>query len=223
MACQPTRALLSLSLAALAFGTTYGQTSRPRDDAQLWNDVQVAVPLSKKVDLMLLGVVRVGRNFARPVNERIGAGVSFRVGKHLTLFPFYLHGASQPTSASHSTEERITLEATARFPLGRFAFSDRNRVEYHIRDPRPNFTEYRNRMQLEHPLKIGEFELQGFIADEVFYDSIARAWIRNRIYAGIEKKVNRHFTFSLYYARQNDSYSHPGDLHAIGTSFKFHL
>ena len=192
-----------------------------RNDTQVWTEVQVAKSINSKTDIVLLGVVRVGRDVSRPVNERIGAGVSFKLTKYLTVFPFYLHVTAQPTSFNHSTEERINLEATVRFPLGKFVFSDRNRVELHFHSPLPNFTQYRNRMQLEHELGFGG--LHGFLADEVFYDSIAAAWIRNRMYVGIIKKVNKHFTLEAYYVRQNDSHSHPGDIHAIGSTFKLHL
>ena len=198
-------------------------TKPPRDDNQIWTETQVAIPFDKTTSLVLLGILRFGRDVSRPVNERIGAGVSFKAGKYLTVFPFYLHVASQPTSSSHSTEDRITLEATLKFPAGRFTIADRNRVEFHIHHPAPNFTQYRNRLQLEHPLKIFKLELDGFVADEVFYDSLANAWIRNRFYLGAIRKINKHFTLELYYVRQNDSHSHPGDINALGTTFKFRL
>ena len=76
-------------------------------------------------------------------------------------------------------------------------------------------------MQLEHPLNV--WKLNGFVADEVFYDTHFDAWIRNRIYAGVSKKVNEHFTFELYYMRQNDGHSRPGDLNVIGNTLKFRL
>ena len=78
-------------------------------------------------------------------------------------------------------------------------------------------------MQLEHPVKLGKVEVSAYVADEVFYDSIAKAWIRNRIFVGASKKINKHFTLDLYYVRQNDSHSHPGDINALGTTFKFYL
>lgn len=215
---------LFLSIAILGCATALAQTPNPpRNDVQVWNEVQLAVPLTPKMDFVLIGILRFGRNVTRPVNERIGGGVSFKLGKYITLLPFYLHVASQPTKDNHSTEDRITLEATIRFPAGRFTISDRNRLEFHIHNPRPNFTQFRNRLQIEHPLKLGKAEFEGFVADEVFYDSIAAAWIRNRVYLGIIRKVNQHFTVELYYVRQNDSHSHPGDIQAIGTTFKFHL
>jgi Protein of unknown function (DUF2490) len=215
---------LFLSIAIFGCVTALGQTTKPpRSDAQVWTDVQLAMPLAKKIDFVLVGVTRFGRNVSRPVNERIGGGVSFTLGKYVTLLPFYLHVASQPTRNDHSTEERITLEATIKFPAGRFTIGDRNRLEFHIHNPRPNFTQYRNRLQIEHPARIGKVKFIGFVADEVFYDSIAAAWIRNRVFLGISRKVNKHFTLDLYYVKQNDSHSHPGDIQAAGTSFKFHL
>jgi Protein of unknown function (DUF2490) len=215
---------LFLSIAILGCATALGQTTNPpRSDAQVWTDIQLSVPLTQKIDLVLMGVTRFGRNVSTPVNERIGGGVSFKLGKYVTLLPFYLHVASQPTSNNHSTEERITLEATIKLPAGRFTIGDRNRLEFHIHNPRPNFTQYRNRLQIEHPVELGKAKFTGFVADEVFYDSIAAAWIRNRVYLGISRKFNKHFTLDLYYVRQNDSHSHPGDIHAVGTAFKFHL
>jgi hypothetical protein len=196
-------------------------TSAPREDNQVWSEFQLAVPVTHNADLVLLGVARFGRNVSRPVNERVGAGILVRCGKYLTLFPAYLYVASQPTGTNHSTEHRITLEATPKFPIGRFVISDRNRVEFHFHSPRPNFIQYRNRIQIEHALRW--HDLDAFVADEVFHDSVASAWIRNRFYLGVGKKVNKHFTLEVYYVRQNDSHSHPGDINALGSTFKVRL
>ena len=218
------RLVLLLMITSAGCLTMFAQTAKPpRDDLQVWTETQVAIPLDSNVNLVLLGTVRFGRNVSRPVNERIGAGVSFKAGKYLTIFPSYLRVAAQPTATSHSTEDRITLEATIKFPAGHFTIADRNRVEFHIHHPAPNFTQYRNRVQIEHPVKLGKLEIDAFVADEVFYDSIANAWIRNRAYAGAGKKINKHFTLEFYYVRQNDGHSHPGDINAMGSTFKFHL
>jgi hypothetical protein len=218
------RLALFLAIAPSGCITIRAQSTKPpRGDTQIWTETQVAIPLDKIVSLVLGGVVRFGRDVSRPVNERIGAGVSIKAGKYLTLFPFYLRVQAQPTSISHSSEDRIVLEATGKFPAGHFTISDRNRLEFHIHHPAPNFIQYRNRLQLEHPLRVGKLEVDGFVADEVFYDSIAKAWIRNRVYLGASRKINKHFTLDLYYVRQNDGYSHPGDINALGTTFKFRL
>jgi Protein of unknown function (DUF2490) len=222
---QPASSLIAMAALALVFASaTRAQTVSPvRDDNQFWTEYQLAVPLDDKTDLVAIGVLRFGRNVSRPVNERIGAGISSRVGKYLTVFPFYLHVAGQPTSISHSTEERITLEATTKFPVGRFKVIDRNRIEFHFHSRLGQFTQYRNRPQIEHPMRIGKVEFEGFIADEVFYDSNLSAWFRNRFYVGVAKKINPHFSVELYYVRQNDRYSLPGDINALGSVLKFRL
>ena len=220
--------LLHLALAAVGIGAIAAlccaqSASPPRGDNQVWTDTQLAIPLNKTTDFVLIGIVRFGRNVSRPVNERIGAGISTKLGKYLTVFPFYLHIAAQPTSTNHNTEERITFEATAKFPVRKFTITDRNRIEFHFHSPPPNFTQYRNRLMISHAIRLWHTEFEGFAADEVFYDSIANAWIRNRFYLGGGKKINPHFALELYYVRQNDSHSHPGDIHALGIGLKFRL
>jgi len=217
---------ITLMLAFSAFCVTnalaQAQSSpATRADNQVWSELQLAVPISDKIDLVLLGVVRFGRNVSRPVNERVGAGILVRCGRYLTLLPSYLYVASQPTSINHSTEHRITLEVTPKFPIRSFVVSDRNRVEFHFHSPSPNFVQYRNRMQIEHALPL--HDLHGFVADEVFYDSVASAWIRNRFYLGVAKKVNKHSALEIYYVRQNDGHSRPGDINALGSTFKIRL
>jgi hypothetical protein len=82
---------------------------------------------------------------------------------------------------------------------------------------------YRNRFQVEHPLGDKDWQLSLFVADEVFYDWIVDRWVRNRFSVGAIKVFNKHFTQDLYYLRQNDGVSLPGDLNVLGTSLRFRL
>jgi hypothetical protein len=59
----------------------------PRRDTQQWNDVQLIVPMTKKVDFILLGTLRLGRNLSRPVDERIGISFSINPKKSISLVP----------------------------------------------------------------------------------------------------------------------------------------
>lgn len=222
------RSTLRLIIFAVILASTriviHAQTAAPiHDDNQIWTEYQLAIPFDNKTDFVAIGVLRFGRNVSRPVNERFGFGVSRKLGSHLTVFPFFLHVASQPTPLVHSSEERITLEATAKFPLGGFTFSDRNRVEFHVPARGPTFTQYRNRHRFDHPLRVGKFEFEGFVADEVFYDSVASDWIRNRFYVGGGKKINPHLFLELYFVRQNDGRAHPGNINALGSTVKVRL
>jgi hypothetical protein len=219
-----TRLCVLLSLLCFA-GVASGQsTSSQRHDTQIWNDAQLAIALNKKIDVNLFGGLRLGRDVCCLIDERIGFGFSFKAGKYLTLAPSYLYLATQPLKNQKGFENRLTLAATVRVPIGGgFTLSDRNQFERRIRHPQVDATRYRNRLQVEHPFKIGSAKLNGFMADEISYDWSVNAWVRNRFTIGIGKTFNEHFTGELYYLRQNDSHTKPGDLNVIGTTLRFRL
>lgn len=197
--------------------------SVPRRDTQIWNDLQIAVPVSDRVDLNLLGTLRLGQHVTRPVDERAGAGLTLRVDKYLTLAPNYLYLSTQPAPGRKSYEHRLTIPATVRFTIGKFTFSDRNQFERRIRHPQVDATRYRNRLQIEYPVKLGGLKLQLFAFDEVFYDWSVHDWVRNRFALGASRRFNRHFTLDLYYLRQNDGRTNPGDLYVLGAVYRIRL
>ncbi len=214
---------LALALIAICAFASAAQTRGPRQDTQEWNDVQLAVPLSKKVDFVMLGTLRFGNNVQHAVDERIGAGFSIKLGKYLTLFPNYLHITTHPFGNRFGTEERATFAATVTAPIGKFTLTDRNQFERRFRQPQGEQTRYRNRLQIAHPFKLGGTQFSWFVADEVFYDWAVNDWARNRFTVGASHKFNKHFTGDLYYLRQSDRRTLPGDLNVIGTAFRFRM
>lgn len=195
--------------------------TRPSDsEVQSWTDVQLSVPLSKTVDFVLLGTLRIGRNLHRPVDERLGVAFSFKAGKYLTFAPSYLHITTQPIKGRRGFESRLSFPATIKFPIERFTVSDRNLFERRFRHPGGESTRYRNKLQVDHPIGPRKAKLSLFVADEVFYDWSFNAWVRNRFSVGLSKVFNKHVTTDFYYLRQNDGHSVPGDIHVIGTTWK---
>jgi len=218
---------LKILICAFAFAFSaivgLGQSLPSRSDTQNWNDVSLTVPIAKPVDFVLQGTLRNGRNITRPVDERIGIGFSFKLGKYLTVFPNYMHIDMQPFEGRRIYEERLAVATTVKFPVGRFVLSDRNTFERRLRTLAVDATRYRNRFQVEHLIGPKEKKISLFVSDEVFYDWSFNAWVRNRAAIGVSKVVNKHFTLDLYYMRQNDSHSVPGDLNIIGSTWRFKL
>lgn len=194
----------------------------PEEDTQVWNDFQAAVALSKEVDFNLFGTLRFGRDVSHLIDRRAGAGFSFKVGQYLTLAPWYLNISTRPAEGRKGNENRLNLAATLRLPLGKYALVDRNLFERRLRSP-INSTRYRNRLQIERPFKLGGTQLGWFLSDEVFYDWSVDDWVRNRFIAGMSRKFNKYFTGDLYYMRQNDGRSRPGDLNVIGLTYRIRL
>jgi hypothetical protein len=192
-------------------------------DNQFWSDVQVTVPMTKDIDFNILGTLRLGRDISRPVDERIGMGFTFRFGQHISIAPNYLYIATQPVRNRRGWESRLSLPVTLRFNIEKFRFSDRNLFERRFRNPGITSTRYRNRLQVDHALGRSELGFSLFVADEVFYDWSIDRWVRNRFTVGGSKVFNKHFTQDVYYLRQNDGVSIPGDLHVIGTTLRVKL
>ena len=192
-------------------------------DNQFWSDVQVAVPMTKDIDFNVLGTLRIGRDISRPVDERLGMGFTFRFGQHVQIAPNYLYIATQPIRNRRLWENRLSLPVTLRFNIDKFRISDRNLFERRFRQLGINSTRYRNRLQVDHAVGPDKLNLSLFVADEVFYDWSLNRWSRNRFAVGGTRVFNKHFTQDIYYLRQNDGVSIPGDLHVIGTTLRVKL
>ena len=222
------RFLVFFGMMILSGFTAFSQTVLPRDDKQFWSETQVIKPAGKNKELIVIGVLRTGRDFARPVDERIGAGLNFKLNKHLSIIPTYVYVDQQPYDGRRIQEHRLILNATVKFNAGAFALMDRNLLERRVRHSSADFTVYRNRLQIDHPAKIGSFKFKPFIADEIWYSTQTSnaktlGWFRNRISAGIIKQFGERFSADIFYLRQNDGVSFPGNVHAIGTLFKIYL
>ncbi|MGE0128487.1 MAG: DUF2490 domain-containing protein [Blastocatellales bacterium] len=217
-------AVLATALMFCAAATTSAQTvSDPREDIQFWNETQLIIPMSERVDLLMIGALRLGRDLTHLVDERGGVGVAFKANKFLTIMPTWFYIAKQPTATRKSFEHRLIFNATVKFPVGKFNFTDRNLIERRVRHNNNDLTMYRNRLQIDHPARLGSFDFRVFVFDEVYYNWSQNALTRNRIAAGIIKQFSPSFTAEFFYMRQNDGSARPGDVHAIGTVFKIRL
>ena len=107
----------------------------------------------------------------------------------------------------------------------------RNLIEMRIRPGNPDFRVYRNRLQIDHSAEIGSLKFKPFIADEVWYSTQPTSarpshrydWFRNRISAGIMRELTSHLHAELFYLIQSDGLSRPGNIHAVGTLFRYTL
>jgi hypothetical protein len=200
----------------------------PRKDKQLWNELQIAKPINKRQDLVFMGVVRIGRHWQRPVDERIGVGWAFKLNQYLTVMPTYIHVEYQPFPTRFIHEERLILNVTVKFTARQFTFTDRNLIERRVWHNEPDFTVYRNRLQIDHPMRLGKMEFKGYIADEVWHSTQSRngqefGWLRNRISIGIIKQLKERLTGDFFLLYQSDGKVRPGNIPVVGMIFRHTL
>lgn len=204
-------------LAGFAFPAA-AQTPPDEEDVQFWNDVQVTVPLDKRFDFILTGTVRFGDHVQKLIERRVAVAFNYKINGWLSVQPGYTNIVTTPRGGRRRTENRLSLAATYKFPFKKFTLTNRSLFERRLRLPQ-NSTRYRNRLQIELPVeKLSGVKL--FVSDKVFYDWSLKRWPRNRFTAGINKTLNKKLSLDIYYMRQNDGTTRPGDLHVIGTNWK---
>lgn len=192
----------------------------PDEETQFRSEVEVSVPLHKRVELIFGGRLRVGHGIA--FRERARLEFSLKPSKYFTLAPGYRYQIVQESTGENTQEHRFSFAGTVHLPVKKFTLSDRSLIERRLRR-NGNSTRYRNRFEVARPVNLRGIKMELFAFDEVYYNRQARAWVRNRFAIGASKTFSERFTGELYYTRQNDGRSRPGDLHIIGTTLTIRL
>lgn len=217
-----TNILLFLAIVTTLVASAYSQ-ALDDEDVQSWNDIQLTIPVNKKVDVFLQSTIRFGHNITRVTEGRVGAGAVFKIGKAVSFSPSYTYIEARNTAGAFRAEHRYSFRGTYKFPIKKFGLAHRSIYEYRVRSP-GNSWRYRPSLTFEKALPekfLAKAKL--FITEELFYVSTTRKFSRNRISIGVSKVINNNLSLEVYFLRQNDGNSHPGDLNVLGTSWKFHL
>jgi hypothetical protein len=98
----------------------------------------------------------------------------------------------------------------------KFQVSDRNRFEWRNINGVVSWR-YRNRLQFERPISIGERRVTPYISGETMYDTRFATWTRNQLYVGARVPIAAHVTWDVFYMRQWDARAQPGFLNVFGT------
>ncbi|HEY0426917.1 MAG TPA: DUF2490 domain-containing protein [Pyrinomonadaceae bacterium] len=214
---------LVLCLIAFCSLAICAQATVDRDDNQSWNDVQLTVPMTKEFDFFLSGTLRFGKNITRVNETRVGVGFVFKPTKDLSFSSSYVNITARNSHGLFRRENRLVFYARYHFPIKAFGLSHRSQFEWRIRSPRSS---WRYRPSLTFEKEIPKKFIPGakfYVTEEVFYDSALDRFSRNRLTVGVTKTLNKKLSLDVYYLRQNDAFSIPGDLNVIGTTWKIKL
>lgn len=202
---------------------TNAQALVDHDDNQSWNDLQLTVAISKHFDFYTSITERFGKNVSQVNDSRFAVGFVYKPNKSWSFQPFYWNIEMRNARNQFRTEHRLNLRINYRFPFKSFGLSHRSTFEYRLRRPQ-NSWRYRPSLTFEKDLPKNFIpKAKFYITEEVFYDSILKKFSRNRFTLGVNKTLTKKLSLDLYYMRQNDGFSRPGDLNVIGTSWKVRL
>lgn len=212
----------------------HSQTTTPDTDFQVWNDTTLVMPVLKSTDsngktfdrvsLLLLTTLRLGQNRLAPVDERIGGGLEIAFTKNLSFSPTYLYVATAPERNKKEFEHRIRFDATFSHRFRHFGLKDRNRIEYRIKNSKPDSVRYRNKFTFSLPIYHNDKELfSPFVSDEPYYDLTAGRWSRNDFSAGIAKKLSEKVSSEFFYVWRHNVGGSLSNVHALGVNLKIRL
>lgn len=212
----------------------FSQSPAPTDDVQFWNETTLTIPLIKRKDdkgkeiekfsMFFNGILRVGRNVSRPVDERIGFGFDYKLNKFISFTTAYLYVAAQPFRGRKEYENRLRFAVTLENKFKKFSIRDRNLIEYRIRNSRADSTRYRNKFQFNYPfLKAGKELFTPFAADEIYYDFHEKEFTRNEFSVGITKKFKPNFSADFFFMLRNNRGTILKYVNIFGINLKFKI
>jgi hypothetical protein len=216
----------------LAFSSVAFSQEPNEGDIQFWNETKVYFPSITKTDKdgkkkkiitpFIMGTLRVGQDVQHFVSERIGFGFDIPINKYFKFTPSYYYVAEQPIKNVKSYENRHRFEVTGEKKWKKFSISDRNRVEYRIRNSRRDSVRYRNKFKLKVPIKKDGKELfAAFVADEPFYSFTVKLWTRNEFSTGIERKFGKDTSAEFFYMHQYNNAPILKNVNIVGINLKF--
>ena len=169
------RKTLSAALLALAAASP----ARAGSDWQAWIDQAASKALSEQT------TVRVAQSFRYSFDENqlatwyLEAGGTWQARSWLALGAGYRQQYDRRDG--HWIEEnRPFAELTLRRKFRAATISDRNRIEYRIRDGQEDIWRYRNKLALQYNAWEAGFGLKPYVAAEAFVDESADLRERNR-------------------------------------------
>jgi len=194
-----------------------------KDDAQSWNDLQLTVPITKQFDFYTALTARFGKNLTQVSDQRFAVGFVYKPHKNWSLMPFYWNLGARNSRNHFRGEHRLNLRVGYRLPFKKLVLSHRSTFEYRFRQP-ANSWRYRPSLTFEKDIaqKIIP-KARFYVTEEVFYDSLLKKFSRNRLTVGITKTLTEQLSLDIYFMRQNDGFSRPGDLNVIGMNWKIRL
>lgn len=192
-------------------------------DTQLWSEVKLTAKWTDRFDLIAANSLRFGEDVSRLDRSSWLLGVNLHAIPQATLTPGYQYIVNDPADDVSSFEHRFGVVAAVRLPFERCEGTFSTGLEYRLRHDQPDGWRVRPRFQLKRAFGPDTWGVAAYVADELFYDTRADGWTRNRLFAGLEKKMRRNWVLDLSYCRQHALRTRDLALNIIGISMPLSL
>jgi len=191
-------------------------------DFQIWNTEVQEFEINKDSRMALEEEFRWGDNASEFYYQHYDLGYAYDMNKGLTLGLGYRQ-IYEKKSGKFLMENEPYMYATLKLGLKGFKFDDRNRLEYRHFDYQEDSWRYRNKLTVKGPWKFTKFQIQPYLADEIFLNLNGIDLNRNRFYAGIGFTLLKDLKGEIYYLLQTSKSSGTcvwSDANVLGSKIK---
>ena len=204
---------LILLLSANAFAYQDG-------DFQVWNTETEELKINNETKMVTEQEFRWGGNARDFYYQHYDLGFFYNLQKYLNVGAGYRHVLSK-SGDKFLVENEPYITATLLWDIVGFKFDDRNRLEYQHFDYKDDTWRYRNKFTVKLPWKFTKFEIQPYLADEIFilFDDSQRL-NQNRAYIGLGMTLTKNLKAEIYYMLQSSKSVKWTEINALGTKLK---
>lgn len=190
-------------------------------DGQFWGTLVLGGSLSKELKVSFEEEFRVGEGISDFYYFHAEGNLTYQLSTLVSLGAGYRQVYEQKKERWRE-ERRPAVFVTLSWRWMGVEFNDRNRLEYRDREAAPLMWRYRNKITAVFPYKWIGGKLQPFLSDELFVDLGEGEVVRNRIFAGVQRKLTKNVGVEAYYLLQTSRQS-TGDwttFHVVGSKLK---
>jgi len=177
------------------------------NDFQVWHTESQELKLNQKWKVTTEEEFRFTDDASNYTYQYYELGFAYALNKNIDLSMNYRQILEKDSKGKFRTENRPHINGTIKWELFGFKFDDRNRLEYRNFETKNAIWTYRNKFNVKLPWKFTRFEIQPYLADEIFVNFNSTGFNRNRFYAGFGMTFFQGLKGEIYYLLQNTDIS----------------
>lgn len=192
-------------------------------DFQYWNTESVSWTISDRWNAKLEEEFRFGDGGGDFYYQYSDLGLTYSgLVDWLDLGINYRQIFEKDGSNKWGYENRPHLNITFKGKVNDWSLSNRSRFEYRNKEEGNDGWRYRNKSTIKIPIKFTRFDIQPYMADEIFIDFDKEDLTVNRLYGGFSFKITKNLKGEIFYLWQSTKSSGKWScLNVLGTNIKF--
>ncbi len=189
--------------------------ARAADDWQYWNELVLAHEVTDKLALGLAFQQKWQDNFSDLFLYSAAFVPMVRLAEGVTVGAGY-RWERREEDDDWITENRLLFPLAFRWTLAPWTIRWRNQPEYRELEDKDRWR-LRERILVEHPVRLGAATVTPFASEEVFYDFTAGEANQNRLAVGLSLPLRERLSLDLFYMTKADKDDHWSSVNVLGT------